>query len=359
LEKILSRKTKILSWFIALALLMACAPAMATPVPPLDPNAINTVIVLTAGAASTQTVAAIPPTPTYTPTLRSTFTPESTSTLVPPIIFPTSTLAQKLQYFRVKHDTQLAEYNYQSRTAAESWPDNSRQTPEVVSLFHIPKLASGTNRTILDSSWEIYIDALNGNDKRKLRYLKADDTALFDGQGFPSLESKTMGGNVITLDEVQGKWGKVHTLDFKNPGALSNVNYVTNPDLIQKMVVVKWDKRTKRTSWGHAPPGPMYWPLVSDAPVWIPMERLEPFPGLPMMVTAKTTQEIKTNPDAKSPSTGEEFAAGASERIIQYYPSGSNVWAKLSRGGWIILFQYKDGPNYPTTWQMETVPPPP
>jgi hypothetical protein len=356
-RRILTRRTKILSWFIALALVMACAPSMATPVPPLDTNAINTVIVLTAGAASTQTVVAIPPTATLTSTPRSTFTPEPTSTLVPTIIFPTSTLAQKLQYFRVKHDTQLAEYNYKSRTAADGW-SWGLQTPEVVSLFHVPKLGSGTNRTILDSSWEIYIDALNDKDKQKLRYLKADNTALFDGQGFPSLESKTMGGNVITLDEVQGTWGRVHTLDFKNPGALKDVNYVTNPDLIQKMVVVKWDKKTKRTSWIHPPPGPIYWPLVSDAPVWVPLERLEPFPALPMMVSAKTTQEIKTKPETKAPSTGEEFAAGASERIIQYHPSGSSVWAKLSGGGWIVLFRYDNGPSYPTTWQMETLPPP-
>jgi hypothetical protein len=357
----LTRKTKILSWFIALALVMACMPSLPTPVPPINPNAINTSIVQTAGAASTQTVVAIPPTSTFTSTPRSTFTPESTNTPIPIITFATSTLTQRSQYFRVKHDTQLAEFNYQSRTAADSWPVDAWgwQTPEVFNMFLTPKMGSGTNRTVLDSSWESYIDALNDHNKKVLNYLKANNTALFDGQGYPYLESKTMGGNVITLDVVQGDWGRVHTLDFRNPGSFKNMNYITQPDLIQKMVVVKWDKKTKRTIWIHAPPGPMYWPLVSDKPVWMPLEWLEPFPALPKTVSAKVTQEVKTKPETKAPSTGKEFTEGTSEKIVEYYPSGSSVWARVSGGGWILLFRYQDGSRYLTSWQMETIPPPP
>ena len=247
---ILTRRTKIFSWLIALALIMACVPSMPTPVPPLDPNVINTVIVLTGAAAATQTVAAIPPTVTFTPTLRNTFTPEPTYTPIPIITFPTSTPIQRLQYFRVKHDTQLAEHNYKSRTAASGWPvgDWGWQTPEVVNMFLSQEVRSGTNWTELDSSWEAYINALNDQDARKLRYLKADWTALFDHKGFPYLESKTMGGNVITIDALQGGWGRVHTFGLRGNGSLKDINYTTRPDLVQKMVVVKWDKKTKRTS---------------------------------------------------------------------------------------------------------------
>ena len=165
--------------------------------------------------------------------------------------------------------------------------------------------------------------------------------------------------NVITLDAIQENWCRFHTLVFKNPGELSDMTYTNRPDLIQKVVVVKWNKKTKTTVWIHAPPGPMYWPLVSDKPVWISLERVEPFPALPMMVSALTSQEIKTKPEVDAPSNGNEFTEGTSERIIEYYPSGSSVWARLSRGGWIILFQYKNGASYPTTWRMETLPPPP
>ena len=81
----MNRRTKYLMWFLALALVMACAPAFssATAVPTLDPDAINRIIVQTADAASTQTAAALPsstPTETSTPTPRGTDTPEPTIT---------------------------------------------------------------------------------------------------------------------------------------------------------------------------------------------------------------------------------------------------------------------------------------
>ena len=346
---------KFIFWCMALILVMACAPSVATPVPPLDPNAINTFIVQTADAASVQTQAAQPPTPTFTPTLRSTFTPEPTFTSVPIITFPTSTPIKREQYFRVKHDSQLAEYNYMSRTGANDWQGFDEFTPETVPLFVAPSTTSGTHRTIVDGSWEVYIDALNGNDIKKTRYLKLDNSALFNHTGFPKLESLTMGGNVITLNEIQGNMGKVNTIDYKNPGSLKDVNYITRPDLVHKFVVVAWNKRNKTTYWVDTPKGPIYWPLVASHDVWIPLERIEPFPSLPRVVTANTTQVIRKTPAKDGEETGLELAEGDYIRIVDYYPSGPNVWGRTSSGGWIALLLNRE---YLTDWFMETVPPP-
>ena len=78
-------KTKYLIWFMALALIMACVPTFTAPntAPTTDPNAINTFIVQTANAASTQTAAAMPTltsTPLFTSTPLNTDTPEPTAT---------------------------------------------------------------------------------------------------------------------------------------------------------------------------------------------------------------------------------------------------------------------------------------
>jgi hypothetical protein len=346
---------KIFILFMAFVLVMACVPSAITPVPPLDPNAINTYIVQTADAASIQTLDAMPSTPTFTPTLRSTFTPEATFTNVPAIIFPTSTPIQRLQYFRVKHDNQLAIYDFQSRTAAKNWSGINLLTPEVVPLFVGPNNTYGTNRTIVDGSWEIYIDALNNNDKKKLRYLKLDNSGLFNSTGFPKLESLTMGGNVITLSELQGDWGRVTTINYQNPGTLKDVNYVSRPDLVHKFVVVGYRKDTKTTYWLNTPQGPIYWPLVSSSDVWIPLERIEPFPSLPRIVTAITTQEIRKTPSADGAGTGTEFAEGEFIRIVDYYPSGPHVWGRVSSGGWIALLLNRE---FLTDWRMDTVPPP-
>jgi hypothetical protein len=250
----------------------------------------------------------------------------------------------------------LAIYDYKSRTAAKDWIGVDLFTPEVVPLFVQPTLSIGTHRTKVDGSWEVYIDVLNGNNKQKLRYLKSNDTALFNNAGFPNLESLTMGGNIITLLEVKNGWGRVNTINYANPGPLRDVNYATRPDLVHKFVVVAWNRTTQTTYWVNPPPGTIYWPLVVSRDVWIQMERLEPFPTLPMVVTAKTSQPIRRTPAENGRETGFEFSEGESGQILEYYPSGSNVWGRLSSGGWIALAL---GARFPTDWSMATMPPPP
>jgi len=340
---------------MAFVLVMACAPSMVTPVPTLDPNAINTYIAQTAMAASTRTREAMPPTTTSTSTPRSTFTPEATSTTVPVVEFPTSTPIQRIQYFRVKHDSQLAMFNYKSRTAADDWGGVDLFTPEVVPMFIEPVLSIGTHRTTMDGPWGPFIDALNGYHKQKLRYLKADNTALFDHKGFPYLESLTMGGNVITLLEIKNGWGRVRAINYNSPGDFKDYTYATRPDLIHKFVVVAWRKDTKSTYWVNPPVGTLFWPLVTSRDAWIQMERLEPFPTLPMEITAKTSQAIRETPGLEGEETGNEFSTGETKRIVEYYPSGSNVWGRLSGGGWIALVLHW---KYPTSWSMATLPPP-
>ncbi len=99
-----TRKTKLLIWTTALALIMACVPTLAAPsVPTVDPGAVNTFIAQTVIAASTRTAAAMPsltPTATLTPT-QNTETPEPTATNTvifilsspTPLVIPTFTLS--------------------------------------------------------------------------------------------------------------------------------------------------------------------------------------------------------------------------------------------------------------------------
>ena len=358
-----SPRNKILLWLVILVVITACAPAMAAPAPTLEPNAVGTLIMQTAAAASTQTVAAVPvftSTATFTLTPPSTFTPESTFTAVGVFVFPTPTPLTRKQYFRVKHDTQLAEYNYMSRTGDNGWNGVGAQTPETVRLLLAPKSTSDTVRAEMVGSWNTYLDALNDNNKQKLRYLKAEDTALFNHSGYPLLESLTMGGNLISLDEIQGDWGRVNTLDYATtPITTEEINYVTRPDLVHKFVVVVWSQSTKTTYWSNPPPGDIYWPLVTSRDVWIPLERLEPFPSLPMIVTANASQNILAKPDKHSRLTGNILAKDQSITIVEYYPTASNVWGRVSGGGWIaLLIHDKSLPVYPTSWSMATRPPP-
>lgn len=88
------RGNKLIPWLIALAVVLACVPTVATPFPTTDPDAIKTFIVQTANAASTRTALAIPsasPTRTGTPTPRNTASPSPTSTVTFVFILPGST----------------------------------------------------------------------------------------------------------------------------------------------------------------------------------------------------------------------------------------------------------------------------
>jgi len=97
-----TRKTKLLVWLTALALVMACAPSLVTPsVPTVNPGAVGTIIAQTVNAASTQTAAALPsltPSPTLTPIVNTeTPIPTATATVIfilsspTPLVIPTFT----------------------------------------------------------------------------------------------------------------------------------------------------------------------------------------------------------------------------------------------------------------------------
>lgn len=355
-------KKEYLFLFTTFALIMACVPGIATPpsVSTLDANAINTYIVQTANVAATRTASV--PTLTATATLRSTFTPESTYTPVGTLIPPTSFPVSKIQYYRVKHDTQLAIYNYKSRTADPNWPVEKwgLQTTEMVPLSVGLNLASGTSRTTMSGVWEQFIDRLNDYNEKKLNYVKSPATALFNGAGFPQMESLTMGGNIITLDEVSGNWGRVHTMDYNNPGPIATINYLTRPDLVHKFVIVGWSRRTKSTYFSNTPQGDLYWPFVSNRAVWIPMEYLESFPILPMTVTVDANERLAVmeEPSLDSRKITADITAGSSVTVVEYYPTGSDVWGRISNGGWIELLVHRKGLiYYPTSWSMETLPP--
>jgi hypothetical protein len=126
-------------------------------------------------------------------------------------------------------------------------------------------------------------------------------------------------------------------------------------------VVVGWRKTTKETYWVDPPPGEMYWPLVSSRDVWISLERLEKFPDLPVKVTANQTVYIHMQPGPNNGSALLRLFKGQSATVVEYRLSGSNVWGRLRTGGWIALLWYPElhDPQYPTTWTMETLPPPP
>ncbi len=90
----MQRNLRIFSFLLIAALVLACAPTLvpaSVPAPTFDPNSINTAIVLTAGAAATQTALMMPPSLTPTVTMLPSKTPPPTESPTPTFIFILST----------------------------------------------------------------------------------------------------------------------------------------------------------------------------------------------------------------------------------------------------------------------------
>ena len=83
-----TRTLKFVFWLAIIALVMACVPSLAAPLPTANPNEVSTFIAQTANAAASRTAAVLPsstPTATTTPTPRNTDT--ATPTITPTVIF--------------------------------------------------------------------------------------------------------------------------------------------------------------------------------------------------------------------------------------------------------------------------------
>ena len=99
----LTYKAKLIIWLVVVGMVLACVPSLATPLPPVEPGAINTFIAQTVNAASSQTAEAMPTsthtaTSTPTPSNTDTPTPTFTSTVIfilstpTPLVIPTFTV---------------------------------------------------------------------------------------------------------------------------------------------------------------------------------------------------------------------------------------------------------------------------
>ena len=128
----IQRNKRAIMVFVITALMLACVPSFApasAPIPTFDPNSINTVIALTAGAAATQTALMSPPTLAATATARpaSTDTPTPTQTFV--FLLPTITVLPTLVTpgsSGAKFECQLLSQNPQNNSAFA--PDASFET---------------------------------------------------------------------------------------------------------------------------------------------------------------------------------------------------------------------------------------
>lgn len=181
-----TRKTKLLVWVTALALVMACVPSLAAPsVPTLDPGAVNTFIAQTVNAAATQTAASRPsltPSPTITPTV-STQTPSPTATATVIFVLSTPTPLVIPTFTNVSSgDGGISSQNYSCQVTRVSPANGSTFDP----------------RDDFDTVWTVRNNGQKNWDRNSVDYIYSSGSKIHKVSGY-DLDENVRVGNSIDL----------------------------------------------------------------------------------------------------------------------------------------------------------------
>jgi len=168
----------------------------------------------------------------------------------------------------------------------------------------------------------------------------------------PFLNTVAFDGNVVNVTDIRDDLAQVETIDVNRYVPL--YGYLERPDLVHQFTAVSKHGRLYKAGNGVT----IYVPLLTRAQSALPIEGLEPFPGLPLYVKVVWPSGLILR---KSPSVTSErlnvFPAGRQLLITEYRPRGAEVWGKMN-GGFVCLCTPTVPDPYSTTWKMETSPPP-
>jgi hypothetical protein len=149
---------------------------------------------------------------------------------------------------------------------------------------------------------------------------------------------------------IEERSGSVRVKQIDPRSAPQEMNYWDSPTLVNAFTAVNLDGSLSKTVGRD-----VFFPNLGTGG-WVPAERVEFFPRLPLNVTIRTTLKIRSGPGTEFEQVGTAYLA-ASYLVEAYALRGSDAWGRIA-DGWICLQQaFAGGPKYYTSWQMATEPP--
>ena len=185
-----TRKAKLLYLLTAIVFVLACGPAIATPIPTADPNEINTIIALTANAALTQTSAARP-TSTFTPTLTPTRpSPTASPTATSTVIFILSTPTMQV----------VPTFTFISNTGGGSSGSGSSSANYACQILSVspPNGSSMDENTDFDANWSVKNIGQKAWDRNSVDFVYFSGAKINKVAGY-DLNSNVNSGSTTTL----------------------------------------------------------------------------------------------------------------------------------------------------------------
>lgn len=261
-------------------------------------------------------------------------------------------------YARCKSDLDTAWWNYSSRSSSVNWHKRDRKgtwriPPATVSLSKHPA-GHTKDRFRIPKNWLAFVAALNGGKKFRTYKALMRKSAGWNNVGsrsIPKIESLAWWGSALEIVEFQGKYARIKTFNFKSkPPNPKAYNYQSHPELIHQFTSINKVGRMYLLGRGYR----AYSIALSRGPLWVPMDRIELFPELPMKVEIQVRKlNVRENPTLRA-NRLTQFSRGDDAIIQEYALRGRDVWGKTEKG-WIAISLGKR-PAHFTTWSMKTRP---
>lgn len=224
--------------------------------------------------------------------------------------------------------------------------------PETVPLQNSAK-GTGKGEVIpYPDQWEAWTRALNSPESAEWLFTVGSMLFNIEYTDTPKAESVTNGGEVVAYTKQTATHSRLfHYRNYSTPPV--GATYENRPWGVHKVVCIRSDT-LQIMNPGDALD--VYFPLLSkgDLPLWIPNERLEMFPTLPFRAVVLADKlPVRQNPSPAS-AVIKDVRKGQTITLVEYRPRGSDVWGRLSIGGWALI---QGNRTFTTSWAMQTQPP--
>lgn len=256
-----------------------------------------------------------------------------------------------MRYARLLHDYHWMKFR--SRTATPGW-SGLASTPETVPLWISAGLWGEKDDLKLETAWMEYLKQLNS--AAAYKFILWPPAGWFNQND--RADTLSFGGNIVQVKGITKGAAHVSTFELEDrPPNPARVNFETRPDLVHKFTVI-----TRRGSIINPGTGlDVYIFVIGRKPMYIPLNRLEFFPRLPVEITIKATTVpwllVKDAPGAPG-KVIDRMLPLQTFTVHEYAPRGTYVWGRTDKG-WIALCWYPKAATlrYFTSWQMKTIPP--
>lgn len=261
-------------------------------------------------------------------------------------------------YARCKSDVDTAWWGYAPRSTHKDWHKRdvkgTWQTPPATVSLSRHAAGHSKDRFKIPDKWLKFVMAINGGKRSRSYKALMRKAGGWNNVGTlkkPKIESLAWWGSVLELQGVSGRYARVKAFNFRSKPPNPKVfNYESHPELIHQFTAISNTGKMFLLGRGYR----AYSVLISRGPLWVPLDRIELFPPLPMTIGITIGKlNIRANPTLKAQRVG-QYSRGEDVVIYDYAVRGPSVWGKTDKG-WIAIGLATDSRRF-TTWGMKTIP---